>query len=130
MKLSQLISYVFISLVLINLAHDIIPHHHHTNSVFTHICCHDHSDAMVIISQDEPCSYCHAFNGLEYFPVVENNKIAPLKFFSNDFNFLISSNASIHLSIYEGRYSRLDLPDLYRGLDRKVTSLRAPPVHG
>ena len=130
MKLNHLISFIFISLVLLNLVHDIIPHHHHSENVFTHSCCHDHNDAMVEFGQDEPCTSCHAFNGLEYYPVVENGKITPLKYFSSDCNFQLSSTAGIHVGIYGGRYSRVDLPDLYRGLDRKITSLRAPPVHG
>ena len=120
MKLKQFISLLFISLVLINLAHNAVPHHHHSVDMHAHEGCEDHDSDISDFKTGDPCTHCHAFNGIHYFPL--EIKILGNCFFSlpGDVQNTIPDDSQ-EINVPAG------LPDHCRGTYPGVTSLRGPP---
>ena len=67
----QFIAILFASVLIANLGHNIIPHHHHFDSILTHQGCCDRNTDKSAFHPGEPTSHCHAFNGIEYYPAPE-----------------------------------------------------------
>ena len=127
MKIKQVISLLFISLVLINLAHNAVPHHHHSDDMHAHEGCEDHDSDVSDLKTGDPCTHCHAFNGIQYFPLENKIKISENKILGNCFFTLPGDvqntipDDSQEINVPAG------LPDHYRGTDPGVISLRGPP---
>ncbi|MFC2112241.1 hypothetical protein ACFLTA_03155 [Bacteroidota bacterium] len=66
MKVKSHIAILLGSLILINLGHNIIPHHHHLDDVYSHDGCDQHDPPEHTGETDDPSGHCHAFNGFEY----------------------------------------------------------------
>jgi hypothetical protein len=135
MQWRRFISLLFISLVVFNLLHDIVPHHHHIEDAVAHNCCetqdqhHEHEqdcDGMDAFS-GEPCTHCHAFNGMEYYPITQKKKTAPLKIRQADVFSSPYSLPDLDVATPGDILTLADLPDPYRSLCRRARSLRAPP---
>ena len=127
MKLKQVISVLFISLVFINLVHNVIPHHHHSDDIYTHEGCEDHDRDIADLETEDPCTHCHAYNDIQYFPLSVKIKILPLKHMGNDFFILSSADLNTEPVHFGSIHASVETHYPYRGLDRRVTSLRAPP---
>jgi len=73
----QFIAILFASVLIANLGHNIIPHHHHIDNIHSsHNCC-DRAAEGYDYYIGNPNHHCHAFNGIEYYPIQEkysNNK--------------------------------------------------------
>ena len=66
MKAKTLIAILLGGLILVNIGHNIIPHHHHLDNVLSHEDCQQHDANEHAGDADNPYNHCHAFNGLEY----------------------------------------------------------------
>jgi hypothetical protein len=64
---NQLIAFLFAGVLSANMGHNIFPHHHHYDSLISHQGCQEHDDENSFEAGD-PTSFCHAFNGIEYYP--------------------------------------------------------------
>jgi hypothetical protein len=71
----QFIALLFASVLMVNLGHNIIPHHHHIDSIFSHQGCHDHDGDNNAFHAGNSTTHCHAFNGIEYFPTPEKHNL-------------------------------------------------------
>ena len=71
---SRFIVFLFVSLLLANLGHNTIPHHHHYDSAVSHQGCNEY-DGENSFQAGDPNHHCHAFNGIEYFPGPDKNKL-------------------------------------------------------
>ena len=127
MKLTQLISFLFVGLVLTNLVHNSVPHHHHNDNINTHEGCEENGCDIADQPTEDPCTHCHAFNGIDYFRVMANVNGSPIKYFAHVIFNLSLAGPELNPGNFRRIYASADLPGHYRGLDRKVTSLRAPP---
>jgi hypothetical protein len=129
MQKKRFITLLFTGLLLINLGHNIIPHHHHFDK--HHPCqdCHHHDAGIDALHTGKSSSHCHAFNGMDYYPATDNTGI---------FKLLISS-AGYHLSqtVQEDqnipfqkilRESRGSPPILTKPA-ASAAGLRGPPFH-
>ena len=129
MKWKHFISFLFTSLVLINLAHNAIPHHHHNDDIIIHGGREDHGCDFAGPETGDPITHCHAFNGMNYFPFTENTNASPLK--QSGAVFIIQPPAGPLMD--PGKLQRMaasgDPPGQYRGLYRKKPSPRAPPSY-
>ena len=78
MQKKRFITLLFTGLLLINLGHNIVPHHHHFDK--HHPCqdCHHHDDGTDVFHSQNSSSHCHAFNGMDYYPVTDNTGIFKL----------------------------------------------------
>jgi len=70
MKVKILIAILLGSLILVNIGHNIIPHHHHLDYMYSHAGCeqhdaNDHPEDHACETED-PSHHCHAFNGFEF----------------------------------------------------------------
>ena len=128
MTVNKVITFLFITLILTNLVHNAIPHHHHMGNTQAHECCGQHECDMNEAESWDPCTHCEAFNGMEYYPITINNKIEPLKHTGSDFFNLQVSLPDLDASCACDVFAFSDPPDLYRGPDRKILSLRGPPT--
>ena len=127
MKLKQVIPFLFAGLVLLNPVHNAIPHHHHHDDMFSHEGCEDQCCDMADIGTGEPCTHCHAFNGMQYFPVTENMRVLPLKHLGNDFLTLPSAYKNLYPGMSQGLFAFTQGPDHPPGPERKQISPRGPP---
>ena len=123
----QFIAILFASVLFANLGHNIVPHHHHIDSILSHQGCHEHEGSYAFHTGD-PASHCHAFNGIEYFPAPEKQNIN--KSFKTAKNICLSSVIKLnqpfpHRKIY--RPSR-GSPPVCTYLLGSSTGLRAPPI--
>lgn len=66
----QFITFLFASVILANLGHNIIPHHHHIDGILCRSC-NDHNTDRDLPYIGNPSSHCHSFNGIQYYPVPE-----------------------------------------------------------
>ena len=124
----QFIAILFTSVLLANLGHHIVPHHHHTDSILTHHGCHAHDEGSYAFHTGDPTSHCHAFNGIEYFPAPEKQSVSkpfrPVKNICS--SRIIKLNQPFpHRKIY--RPSRSS-PPVFTCLLGSSTGLRAPPI--
>jgi len=60
------------SLILVNLGHNIIPHHHHLDDLHSHTGCGQQEKDEHAGGFDDPTAHCHAFNGIEFVISSEN----------------------------------------------------------
>ena len=127
MKVKQAISLLFIGLVLTNLVHNIIPHHHHNDNILSHEGCKDQCCDIADMGPGDFCTHCHAFNDMQYFPVTENTKVISRKHFGNDFLSLPSAVTDLDPGMSQSLFAFAELPGHFMGLDRREPSLRAPP---
>ena len=127
MKFKQVISLLFISLILVNLAHNAVPHHHHSDDLHAHEGCEDHDSDINDLQTGDPCTHCHAFNGIQYFPLDNKIRINELKILGNDFFTLPCDGQNTILAYSQEINAPSSLPDPYQGADPGVISLRGPP---
>ena len=124
----QFIAILFASVLFSNLGHNIIPHHHHTDSILSHQACHEHNEGNDAVHTGDPASHCHAFNGIEYYPAPEKQIISkPFKPVKNIYlSHLIQPNQPIlHQKIYVPTRGS---PPVFTYLLGSSTGLRAPPI--
>jgi hypothetical protein len=67
----QFITIMFASVILANLGHNIIPHHHHIDGILSCRSCNDDNTGRDLLLIGIPNSNCHAFNGIQYYPAPE-----------------------------------------------------------
>jgi len=72
----QFIAILFASVLIANLGHNIIPHHHHFDRTLSHQECHEHDEDNSAFHTGDPTSHCHAFNGIEYYRAPEKQSIS------------------------------------------------------
>ncbi len=124
----RFIAFLFSSILLTNLGHHIVPHHHHTDSILTHHGCHEHDEGSYAFHTGDPSSHCHAFNGIEYYPAPEKQSISkPFKPVKNIcLSHLIQpSQPILHQKIYVPTRGS---PPVFTCLLGSSTGLRAPPI--
>jgi hypothetical protein len=127
MNLKQVISLLFISLVLVNLAHNAVPHHHHSEIMNAHEGCEDHDSDINDLKAGDPCTHCHAFNGIQYFPLENKIKINELKILGNGFFTLPGDLHKSFQADSQEIFKPSDQSVRYRGSDPGVISQRGPP---
>ena len=130
MRLKKVISFLFIALVLTNMVHNAIPHHHHMASVQSHECCDHHDCDMENLGSSDLCTHCEAFNGMEYYPISKNNKIELPKHAGSNLFALPASLPDTDAAGACGIFAFADLPNPYGGPDQKSWSHRGPPSAG
>ena len=123
----QFIAFLFASVLVANLGHNIVPHHHHIDNIFSHEGCYDHDAGKYAFHTGEPTSHCHAFNGIEYFPAPEKQSInKPIKTVKNIYlSHIIQLNQPIPRQMLI-RPSTGSPPVIC--LLGSSTGLRAPPI--
>ncbi len=124
----QFIAILFASILIANLGHNIVPHHHHTDSILTHQACHEHDEGNYAFHTGDPTSHCHAFNGIEYYPAPEKQSISkPFKTAKYIcLSQVIELNQTIsHQEIY---HPPRGSPPVFTCLLGSSTGLRAPPI--
>ena len=72
----KIISLLFGIVLMVNLGHNIIPHHHHIGNTHSfHDCCDRDADKFALYTGDSK-SHCHAFNGIEYYPAPDKQNLS------------------------------------------------------
>jgi len=127
MRKRQFIAILFVSVLLANLGHNIVPHHHHNDSIFScHNCC-DRDVEGYKFSNGTPKHHCQAFNGIEYYPIQEkysNNK--PTKLVKEI--CLTEVNENVQAIPFQKQFREPGGSPLVRDrLAGSVCSLRGPP---
>lgn len=123
----QFIVLFFAGVMMVNLGHNIIPHHHHLNEIYP---CHDCSDRRAdefSIHLGNPNFYCLAFNGMEYYPAPKKQDIhKPFK--TDPYICLSRVSERNHVISFQEilRPSHDSPPDLHQLLGSS-SGLRAPP---
>ena len=129
MKFKYFITFLFTSLILINLVNNAFPHHHHNDDMLTHEGCENQGCDIADIGTGEPCMHCHAFNGMQYFPVTKNTKVISLKHSGSVFIIQPSAGPLMDPGKLQRMAAAGDPPGQCMGLYRNITSLRAPPPY-
>jgi hypothetical protein len=124
----QFIALLFASVLMANLGHNIIPHHHHIGNTHScHDCCDQDADKFALYTGDSN-SHCQAFNGIEYYPAPDKQDISKplLTGVSICLSQIIELNQAISFQeIF--RHSRGSPPGINYLLGTS-TGLRAPPI--
>ena len=123
---NQLIAFLFAGVLIANMGHNIIPHHHHYDSLISHQGCHEHDDENSFEAGD-PTSHCHAFNGIEYYPAPEKQDIS--KPFKTAKYICLSQVIELNQLISHRKIIRPSRgsPPVIACLMGSSTGLRAPP---
>ena len=123
----QLIALLFASVLLANLGHNIFPHHHHFDSIFSHQGCQDQDNGNAFHAGDQT-GHCHAFNGIEYYPTPERQDISMP--FKTAKNICLSQVTEFNLSSLDQEFFRSSryLRPVFTYLLGSSTGLRAPPL--
>jgi hypothetical protein len=124
----QFIAILFASVLMANLGHNIVPHHHHIDSILSSQGCHEHDENNYAFHTGDPTSHCHAFNGIEYYPAPEKQSISkPFKTVKYIcLSEIIELNQPIpHQEIYRPLRGS---PAAYTYLLGSSIGLRAPPL--
>ena len=123
----QFIAILFASVLLANLGHNIVPHHHHIDSIHTCHNCWDGDAEGYTFYTENPKHHCHAFNGIEYYPIQEkysNNK--PTKLVKEI--CLTVVNETVQAIPFQKQFREPGGSPLVRDrLAGSVCSLRGPP---
>ena len=124
----QLIAILFASVLMANLGHNIVPHHHHIDSILSHQGCHEHNEDNSAFHSGDPTSHCHAFNGIEYYPAPEKQDIS--KPFKTAKYICLSHVIKLNQTISHQEIFRLSRgsPAVFTYLLGSSTGLRAPPI--
>ncbi len=123
----QYIAFLFASVLLTNLGHNMVPHHHHFDSILSHQGCHEQDEGEYALHKGDPASHCHAYNGIEYFPAPEKPIFAkPVKLIKSIGlpQVVLLDRSATHQ--HRRRPSR-DLSPFYPFLLGSSSGLRAPP---
>ena len=125
----QLIAILFASVLMANLGHNIVPHHHHIDSILSHQGCHEHDEDNSAFHSGDPTSHCHAFNGIEYYPAPEKQDIS--KPFKTAKYICLSQVIELNQPISHRKIIRPSRgsPPVIACLMGSSTGLRAPPCH-
>jgi hypothetical protein len=67
----RFIAFFFACVLMVNLVHNMVPHHHHLDSIVSHRDCQQQDEDNNDFHPGDPKSHCHAFNGMEYYPSPE-----------------------------------------------------------
>ena len=123
----QFIAILFASVLIANLGHNIVPHHHHFDRILSHQGCHEHDEDNSAFHTGDPTSHCHAFNGIEYYPAPEKQDIS--KPFKTAKYICLSQIIELNQPIPQQEiYSPLrGSPAAYTYLLCSSIGLRAPP---
>jgi hypothetical protein len=124
----QFIAILFAGVLMANMGHNIVPHHHHFDSILFHQGCQEHDEDNTAFHTGDPTSHCHAFNGIEYYPAPEKQNIS--KPFKTAKYICLSQVIELNQAIsHQGifRPSR-GSPPVYTYLLGTSTGLRAPPM--
>ena len=128
MKAKSLIAILLGSLILVNIVHNIMPHHHHLDVVQSHTDCHQHDKGDHAGDADDPLNHCHAFNSIVYVLSYEQySSFQPAQLILNHFSVPVSpadEPLSQEFSIHRARGPAGDFP----GFLGETSGLRAPPV--
>ena len=124
----QFIAILFASILMANLGHNIVPHHHHFDSILTHQGCCDRDADKSAFHPGDPASHCHAFNGIDYYPAPEKQDF--FKPFQTAKYICLSQVIELnqptpHQEIYR---SLRGSPPVFKYLLGSSTGLRAPPI--
>jgi hypothetical protein len=124
----QFIAFLFASVLLANLGHNIVPHHHHIDSILSHQRCHENDEDNSAFHTGDPSNHCHAFNGIEYYPAPEKQDISkPFK--TAKYNCL-SQVIELIQPIPQKKFYRplRGSPAAFTNLLGSSIGLRAPPI--
>jgi len=134
MKIKSLIAVFLSSLLVVSIAHNIIPHHQHLDDILSHTACHHHEAGLQACelndhfgAKENPCQHCHAFKGLNYLISFDkDNWSGSLKIIAGncpEFISFINDQLPGGNIIY---LSRESIP-YFSGFLIKSSGLRAPP---
>lgn len=132
MRLKSFIAVILGSLVLVNLGHNIIPHHHHMDDMHSHDGCEQHDIEEQAVNHaseaESPAHHCHAFNGFEYVlsPEVKIEKSPHVKTSGMYSALLINQDEPLPREM-KALFSGIPPPDL-TGFLGESSGLRAPPI--
>ena len=116
------------SLILINLGHNIIPHHHHLDDTHSHEECEQHDLDDHTKAAEEPARHCHAFNDLQYIPKTKRTLNPDLaECFSGDIPAALLLDTEPVLGNSTGYLSGIP-PTCVPGYMGTSPGLRAPPL--
>jgi hypothetical protein len=122
----QFIMLLFTSALLVNLGHNIIPHHHHYDSIISHQDCQEYDD-MNALQEDDPVSHCHSFNGMEFFPAPSKNKLdTPSNRVTGNYLTDLIHFDYTH-SFQKSQYDSRGSPSFQARIFGTTPGLRAPP---
>ena len=123
----QFISLLFASVLLANLGHNIVPHHHHIDSILSHQKCHENDEDNSDFHTGDPSNHCHAFNGIDYYPAPEKQDIS--KPFKTTKYICLSQVFELNQSIpkQEIYHPLRGSPAAFSDLFGSSIGLRAPP---
>ena len=124
----RFIACLFAGVLMVNLGHNIVPHHHHTDSILSHRDCRQQDEGKYAFHPGDPASHCHAFNGIEYYPAPETQSIIkPFKTVKDIFSYrtIQAEQPATYQKIYRPSG---DSPLVLNYLLGSSTGLRAPPV--
>ena len=124
----QFIAFLFASVLIANLGHNIIPHHHHIDSILSHQGCQEHDEDNSTFHSGDPTSHCHAFNGIEYYPAP--GKQYNIKPFKTAEYICLSQVIELNQAIsHQGIFRpSMGSPPVFTYLLGTSTGLRAPPI--
>ena len=127
MKAKSLISILLGSLILVNIVHNILPHHHHMDDLPSQDGCHQHDEGDHAGDADDPSGHCHAFNGVEYVLSFEQySSFQPAQMILGYFAVPVSladESPSQDFPSHRARGPSADCP----GFLGETSGLRAPP---
>jgi hypothetical protein len=127
MLIRQFIAFLFASVLMAHLGHNIVPHHHHIDSIFSHQGCQDQDNGNAFHAGD-PSGHCHAFNGIEYYPAPDKQDIS--KPFKAVKYIYLSQVIELNKDISDQELFRPSRgsPPVFTYLLGSSTGLRAPPL--
>jgi hypothetical protein len=74
------IAFLLTGILMVILVHNVVPHHHHFDSILSHRNCRQQDEGKNNKHPGDPRSHCHAFNGMKYYPTPETqNPFKPHK---------------------------------------------------
>jgi hypothetical protein len=123
----QSIALLFALVLLANLGHNIFPHHHHFDSIFSHQGCQDQDNGNASHAGD-PTGHCHAFNGIEYYPAPDKQDIC--KPFKTAEYICLSQAIELNPASLDREFFRPSRgsPPVFTYLLGSSAGLRAPPL--
>ena len=124
----QFIAFLFASVLIANLGHNIVPHHHHIDSILSHHGCQEHDEDNSAFHSGDPTNHCHAFNGIEYYPAPQ--KQYNIKLFKTAEYICLSQVIELNQTISHKGIFRPSKgsPPVFTYLLGTSTGLRAPPI--
>ncbi len=123
----QFIAFLFASVLMAHVGHNIFPHHHHFDSIFSHQGCQDQDNGNASHAGD-PTGHCHAFNGIEYYPAPEEQDIG--KPFKTAEYICLPQYIEQNKYISDQKFFDPSggSPPVFKYLLGSSTGLRAPPI--